>query len=216
MSTTTLTLIRHGEAFSNVDPYFVESYSCRGLTERGIAQAHALAQRIHHEQWQYDVLYASTLKRARMTADIIAPALHLPITWEDDLHELRVGDADGVVISDVTTRFPAFMHAIKEPYTKVAPNGESWNEFAMRCAHVLHTITTQHAGQRIAVVCHGGVIECAFLWMCELNAGTRKRIAFPARNTAITTWIRVQSPYDDRLEWQLRCHNDHTHLAPLG
>lgn len=210
--TTTLTLIRHGEAYSNVDPFFVESLTCRGLTDTGIAQAHALAQRISTEVWQYDVLYASTLKRARMTAEIIAPALQLPIHWEDDLHELRVGDADGLAIADVSVRFPNFMAAIQEPYTRVAPNGESWNEFAMRCARVLHAITTRHAGKRIAVVCHGGVIECAFMWMCELNAGIRRRVAFPARNTAITTWVNVASPYDTRTEWQLRCHNDHAHL----
>ena len=214
MSSTTLTLIRHGEAFSNVDPFFVESYTCRGLTDTGISQAHKLAARIRAEQWQYDVCYASTLKRARMTAEIVAPALNLPITWEDDLHELRVGDADGLAITEVTTRYPAFLHAIKQPYTKVAANGESWNEFAMRCAHVLDTITTRHAGQRIAVICHGGVIECAFLWMCELNAGLRRRVAFPARNTAVTTWMHVANPYDNRSEWQLRCHNDCAHLAP--
>jgi broad specificity phosphatase PhoE len=61
----------------------------------------------------------------------------------------------------------------------------------------------RHHGQRIAVVCHGGVIECEFLWIGELNAGMRKRVAFPARNTAFTTWVRVQSPYDWRLGWQL-------------
>ena len=215
MNSTTLTLIRHGEAFSNVDPHVVESFSCRGLTAHGIAQAHALAHRIQHEQWQYDVLYASTLTRARMTADIVAPALQLPINWEDDLHELRVGDADGMALAQVTTQFPDFAHAIREPYTKVAPNGESWNEFAMRCARILHTIVMRHRGQRIAVVCHGGVIECAFLWIGELNAGMRKRVAFPARNTAFTTWVQVQSPYDQRIEWQLRCHNDHAHLAQL-
>ena len=213
MSSTTLTLIRHGEAYSNVDPFFVESYTCRGLTDTGINQAHKLAARIRSEQWQYDVCYASTLKRARMTAEIVAPALNLPITWEDDLHELRVGDADGLALAEVTTRYPDFLHAIKQPYTKVATNGESWNEFAMRCAHVLHTITTRHAGQRIAVICHGGVIECAFLWMCELNAGLRRRVAFPARNTAFTTWIHSANPYDNRSEWQLRCHNDCAHLS---
>lgn len=212
MSTTTLTLIRHGEAFSNVNPFYVESYSCRGLTDVGIAQAHTLANRIRDEQWHYDVLYASTLKRAQMTAEIVAPAFALPIQWEDDLHELRVGDADGFAMAEVSVRFPDFANAIKEPYTRVAPNGESWNEFAMRCAHTLHRITTLHAGQQIAVICHGGVIECAFLWIGELNAGMRRRVAFPARHTAITTWVHTTSPYDARTEWQLRCHNDHAHL----
>ena len=214
MSNTLLTLIRHGESFANVEP-IVESYTCRGLTPKGITQAHALAQRITTEQWQYDVLYASTLKRAQMTAQIIGPALNLPITGEDGLHELRVGEIDGMNYRDVSQQYPAFDNAINDVHTKVAPAGESWNEFALRCATTLHAIATRHAGQRIAVVCHGGVIECAFLWACDLNAGVRRRVAFPARNTALTTWHHRVSPFDHRLEWQLLCHNDHAHLLSM-
>jgi len=213
MSNTVLTLIRHGESFANVEP-IVESHTCRGLTPHGITQAQALATRITNEQWQYDVLYASTLKRAQMTAHIIAPALKLPITWEADLHELRVGEIDGMNYHDVSQQYPTFNHAIRDVHTKVAPTGESWNEFAVRCARTLNTIAQLHAGKRIAVVCHGGVIECAFLWALDLNAGVRRRVAFPARNTAFTTWHHRMSPFDQRLEWQLLCHNDHAHLPP--
>lgn len=212
MSNTLITLIRHGESFANVEP-IVESYTCRGLTPKGQAQAHALANRITTAQWQYDVLYASTLKRAQMTAQIIAPVLNLAITWEDDLHELRVGDIDGMNYRDVSQQYPAFDRAIKDVHTKVAPNGESWHEFALRCATTLNTIVTLHAGRRIAIVCHGGVIECAFLWACGLNADARQRVAFPAHNTAFTTWHHRISPFDQRVEWQLICHNDHAHLA---
>ena len=212
MSNTVLTLIRHGESFANVEP-IVESHTCRGLTPKGITQAEALSTRIRNERWQYDVLYASTLKRAQMTAQIIAPALNLPITWEEGLHELRVGEIDGMNYHDVSLQYPTFDYAIRDVHTKVAPSGESWNEFALRCAATLNTIAQHPAGKRIAVVCHGGVIECAFLWACDLNAGVRRRVAFPARNTAFTTWHHRMSPFDQRLEWQLLCHNDHTHLA---
>lgn len=212
MSNTLITLIRHGESYANVEP-IVESLTCRGLTAKGITQAHALAKRITAEQWQYDVLYASTLKRAQMTAQIIAPSLNLPITWDDDLHELRVGELDGMHYQDISQQYPTFDNAIKDVHTKVAPNGESWNEFALRCAATLNAIATLHTGKRIAVVCHGGVIECAFLWACDLNAGFRRRVAFPVHNTAFTTWHHRVSPFDQRLEWQLLCHNNYTHLT---
>jgi probable phosphoglycerate mutase len=211
MTNTVLTLIRHGQSFANVDP-IVESYSCRGLTDTGIDQAQRLADRLRAEQAQFDVLYASTLKRARMTAEILAPAVALPIEWEDDLHELRVGEVDGMKYSDVSQQYPTFDRAILDYHVRVAPGGESWNEFATRCARVLQHITTTHAGKRIAVVCHGGVIECSFLWALNLNAGARHAVAFPARNTALTVWRQCDSPYDQRAEWQLLCHNDHRHL----
>ena len=210
-SETTLTLIRHGESYSNVDG-IIESATCRGLTKRGIAQVHALNARMSSESLRFDVLYASTLNRARMTAEILAPTLALSVTWEDDLHELRVGDADGLPYAEVTQRYPQFDRGIIDVHSRVAPGGESWNEFAVRCARVLNHIATNHRGTRIAVVCHGGVIEASFLWALDLNAGVRTRVAFPVRNTAMTTWVERASPHDGRREWQLTRHNDATHL----
>jgi len=208
---TTLTLIRHGESYANIEG-IVECYTCRGLTPRGIAQINALNTRIRAEHMAFDVLYASTLNRARMSAEILAPTLGLPITWEDDLHELRVGVADGLPYTVVTERYPQFDRGIRDVHTRVAPGGESWNEFAARCARTLNTIATLHQGKRIAVVCHGGVIETSFLWALDLSAGVRTRVAFPARNSALTTWVQRASPHDGRCEWQLTRHNDATHL----
>lgn len=211
MSTTTLTLIRHGESYANINQV-VESYSCQGLTAKGIRQAEALARRLHNEQPAFDAYYASTLKRARMTAEILAPAIQRPIQWEDDLHELRVGEVDGMTYQEVTQRYPSFDRAIKDVHIKVAPGGESWNEFAARCAKTLDAIANANKGNHVAIVCHGGVIECSFLWALDLSAGVRRRVAFPARNTALTVWQERQSSYDGRIEWQLVRHNDAMHL----
>lgn len=212
MSNTVITLIRHGESYANINQ-IVESYSCQGLTEKGIAQAQALADRIAQEGMQFDAYYASTLKRARMTAEILAPVIKQPIQWEDDLHELRVGEVDGMSYQEVSQRFPTFDRAIIDVHTKVAPGGESWNEFAVRCASVLNAIVSANKGKHVAVVCHGGVIECSFLWALDLSAGVRRRVSFPARNTAMTVWQERASSYDGRIEWQLVKHNDSVHLA---
>ncbi|MFM2308615.1 MAG: hypothetical protein RLY87_735 [Chloroflexota bacterium] len=208
---TTLTLIRHGESYANSDN-MVECFTCRGLTPRGIAQVTALSERLRNEAQSFDVMVASTLKRARMTAEILAPTLGVSIEWEDDLHELRVGEADGLAYHLVTDRYPQFDRGIIDVHTRVAPGGESWNEFAVRCARALNQIVALHRGKRIAIVCHGGVIETSFLWALDLSAGARTRVAFPARNTALTTWVERASPHDGRREWQLTRHNDATHL----
>lgn len=208
---TTLTLIRHGESFANIEG-IVECYTCRGLTPRGQAQVETLAQRFRTGAEPFDVLVASTLTRARMTAEQLAPALALPIIWDDELHELRVGVADGMRYADVTIQYPQFNRGIIDVHQRVAPEGESWNLFAARVAGALERITTQHRGKRIAVVCHGGVIEASFLWALDLSAGVRRRVSFPAKNTALTTWVERASPHDGRREWQLVRHNDATHL----
>ena len=61
-----------------------------GLTERGRLQAARLRDRLAATgEIAADVLIASPLARARQTAEIIAPALALPIIFDDDVQ----GDA---------------------------------------------------------------------------------------------------------------------------
>ncbi|MFM2033129.1 MAG: hypothetical protein RLZZ297_1894 [Chloroflexota bacterium] len=209
---TTLTLIRHGESYANIE-HIVECYTCRGLTPHGQAQVATLADRFRTGAERYDVLVASTLTRARMTAEQLAPVLGLAVEWDDDLHELRVGVADGMRYADVSQQYPQFDRGIIDVHQHVAPGGESWNLFAARVAGALDRITTTHKGRRIAVVCHGGVIEASFLWALDLSAGVRRRVSFPAKNTALTTWVERASPHDGRREWQLVRHNDAVHLT---
>src|SRR5262245_53908618 len=106
--TTNLYLIRHGEAYSNVEAVIGGMKGDRGLTERGIAQAEALARRLVGGEIAADVLYASTLPRARMTAELVAEALKLPINWDDELQELRPGEADGMSIDQARASFDGF------------------------------------------------------------------------------------------------------------
>src|SRR5262245_40249546 len=118
--TTNLYLIRHGEAHSNVEAVIGGMQGDRGLTERGIAQAEALARRLADGEIAADVLYASTLPRARMTAELVAEALKLPINWDDELHELRPGEADGLRVEQARARFEGFESFLRESFTPVA------------------------------------------------------------------------------------------------
>ena len=72
---THLYLIRHGESVANVQPIVAGMRGDVGLTERGVAQADRLRERLAQGEIAADVLIASTLPRARQTAEIIAPAL---------------------------------------------------------------------------------------------------------------------------------------------
>jgi hypothetical protein len=123
---TDLYLIRHGESHANIDGVISAMATDRGLTERGLAQVRALAARLETGEIPADALYASTLPRARMTAEIVAAALDLPVEWNDDLHELRPGEAEGLHVGEVRERFPQVARFIGEPFTPLAPGGESW------------------------------------------------------------------------------------------
>jgi probable phosphoglycerate mutase len=212
--TTHLYLIRHGEAFSNVERTMGGMRGDRGLTELGFAQARALAARLARGEIPADVLYASTLPRARQTAELVAEALKLPAIWDDELHELRPGEADGMQVREAAARFEGFARFLQEIYTPIAPDGESWGSFQMRVSAALERIVRDNTGRQIVVVAHGGVIEVSFLHLLGLGPQMRARAAFVSQNTAITHWRHQE--VRGRWEWHLLSHNDHQHLHGLS
>ena len=215
---THLYLIRHGEAISNVEPIIGGIKGDTGLTQHGVAQATALRDRLYATgEIQADVLIASTLARARQTAEIIAPALgDLPITLDDDVQELRVGEADGMHVADFRAKYgtPDFRF---EPFRPLAPGGETWGEFLLRVARTLDRIAREHEDKTVVIVCHGGVIDGSIITALGLN--TTKPIPnfeFHTFNTSITHWEYRPAQEGQAARWRLLAYNDVGHTLPVG
>lgn len=210
---TQLYLIRHGEAFGNVQPILAGMRGDAGLTPRGVAQAERLRDRLAQGEIAADVLIASTLPRARQTAEIIRPALGLPLTLDDEVQELMLGEADGLSNQEAWARFgtPDFDAA---PLRPIAPGGESWGDFALRVSRALTRITAEHAGKSIVIVCHGGVIDGSFIHFFQMPGLVLPPTDFHTRNTSITHWERVQRR--SRAMWRLNSYNDIAHLKGIG
>lgn len=221
---THLYLIRHGEAVSNVDPT-APTAGMRGdlgLTPRGVQQAERLRDRlIATGELQPDVFIASTLPRARQTAEIIAPAFgDLPIIWDDDVQELNVGEADGTPWNEIKAQVPDLRF---EPWKPFSPGGENWPRFMMRVGTALERIVREHYGKTVVVVCHGGVVDTSFLLFAGLAGMTRPALEFHTRNTSITHWELRSRPAAwltmDRevepLSWVLHRYGDDLHIRDL-
>ncbi len=211
---THLYLIRHGEAVSNVEPIIGGLRGDGGLTPRGVAQATRLRDRLAATgEIEADVLIASTFPRARQTAEIIAPALGLPIVWDPEVQEMRPGEADGLTLDQFRERYgaPDFE---KDPFRPLAPEGESWATFYFRCAAAFDRIAREHEGRRVVIVCHGGVIDNSFLYFCGVNPLPRPDIEFYTRNTSITHWEHFARA-DRSPRWRLRRYNDAAHLHDI-
>ncbi|NTV63088.1 MAG: histidine phosphatase family protein [Oscillochloris sp.] len=211
---THLYLIRHGEAFANVQPIIAGMRGDAGLTERGRQQALCLRDRLARtREIAADVLIASTLPRARQTAEIIQPALGLPIIFDDEVQELRIGEADGMTNAEAWAKFgrPDFD---ANPLRPIAPGGESWGSFALRAAQALTRITREHAGKTIVIVCHGGVIDTAFIHFFQMPSLVLPPTDFHTRNTSITHWEYVQRR--GRGLWRINAYNDIAHLHDIG
>ncbi|MEI8308489.1 MAG: histidine phosphatase family protein [Chloroflexales bacterium] len=211
---THLYLIRHGEAEANIKPIVAGMKGDIGLTPRGRSQAEHLRDRLARtHEIAADVLIASTLPRARQTAEIIQPALGLPIIFDDTVQELYIGEADGMSNTEAWAKYgtPDFDAA---PLRPIAPGGESWGSFTLRVATALTRITSEHAGKTIVVVCHGGVIDNSFIHFFQMPGMVLPPTDFHTRNTSITHWERVDRR--GRQLWRLNSYNDIEHLHDIG
>lgn len=205
-------LIRHGQSHANVQPIIGGMLGDAGLTALGHQQAARLGRRLTTERFRADVLYASTLPRAQQTARYVSEAIGLPVHGEDDLQELRPGEADGMSFSELAERWPLRRGRLqRDPFQPMAPGGESWASFVVRASAALVTLVERHDEQRVVAVCHGGVIESSFYLGFGLGA-SGKQVAFAAENTGLTRWR--YDPAADRPDWTLLGFNDVRHLDP--
>lgn len=212
---THLYLIRHGEAVCNVDQDAPTAgmNGDLGLTDLGKLQAERLRERLAATgEIVADVLIASTLLRARQTAEIIAPAIGLPITWDDEVQELRVGEIDGVPWRAIAHTVPDFR---AEPFRPLSPGGENWPQFVLRVATALERIAREHEGKTIVVVCHGGVIDSSFVIFSGLSSVVFPSLDLATRNTSITHWER-RAENGQPPRWRLRVYNDDLHVRDIG
>src|ERR687885_1193001 len=122
--TTELYLIRHGESVANVEPIIGGMRGDAGLTARGREQAALLAARLRAQGPRADVLYASTLPRARETAGYLARVLGLPVGYDDEWQELHPGEADGLSVAEWEERYGGRGVATRrDPHPPFAPGG---------------------------------------------------------------------------------------------
>lgn len=224
---THLYLIRHGEAVCNVDRAAPTAgmKGDLGLTGLGRLQAERLRDRLASTgEIQADTLIASTLPRARQTAEILAPAIGRPIIWDDDVQELNVGELDGVPWRDIAATVPDFR---SEPFRHIAPGGENWPQFVLRVATAFERIVREHDGKTIVIVCHGGVIDSSFAIFYGASAFAFPPVDLATRNTSITHWERralketwgggdQSSPEGLPPRWRLVGYNDDAHVRDIG
>jgi probable phosphoglycerate mutase len=155
-SPTTLYLVRHGETEYNRRGIVQGGGIDSTLNDTGRAQAGALARRLSAEP--FDVVYSSTLRRAKQTADIVA-APHEPVSrrYLADLEEMAWGVYEG---ERPSSERDAALDAIKADwrsgnFDRAVDGGESIRDVQRRAHRALDHILGRDAGRRVLVVTHG-------------------------------------------------------------
>lgn len=210
---TRLILVRHGESNANVQRILGGEKSCTGLSELGVRQAIALRDRLAQEsETSIDVLYSSTMPRARETAQIINDALgSLRLHLDNELVEHRPGEADGIPFSELVERFGTNDYQGR-PHSSFASGAETAKLFDYRVSFALENLLGKHKGSTVMIVCHGGVIDIAFRHLLELPR--RSQFDLWTLNTSLTEFALNDTELN-RGRCRLVRYNDHAHLSGL-
>jgi len=123
-------------------------------------------------------VYASDLKRALETAEVIGRVLGLKPEPTRALREIYLGEWEGLRTEEVAERFPqAWAAWVEEPDWDVVPGGEGAALFDARVGAALDEILRRHKHGDVLVVTHGGVIQVAL----HRIVGRPSRGLFPFR-----------------------------------
>ena len=157
---TRILAIRHGETAWNVDTR-IQGQLDIPLNDTGRWQAHRLSLAIAEEG--LDAIYASDLLRAYETAQAVARGSGRPIVADTGLRERGFGIFEGLTFQEVGERWPEQAARWRRRDPHFGPEGgETLVDFSARCVAAVARLAQAHPGQTIAVVAHGGVMDCLY------------------------------------------------------
>jgi probable phosphoglycerate mutase len=147
-----LLLIRHAEPIRVVD---AEGPADPHLHERGVEQARRLAAWLEAEELH--AVWSSPMKRAQETAAPLAFAQGLPVLIDEELAEFDREATSYIPLEEMKAakdeRYLAMIEGRLEDFDT--------DPLAFQAGVVaaVERVVARHARQRVAVVCHGGVIN---------------------------------------------------------
>lgn len=108
----------------------------------------------------WDRIVSSPLQRCALFARELSQQLALPVSFDKDLQELHFGEWEGCSPAALMeTDAEALGLFWTDPYGFTPPQGEPVSEFSARVLSAVSRLQQQFAGERVLVVCHGGVIK---------------------------------------------------------
>lgn len=169
-----LVLIRHARPERIED---AEGPADPPLTEIGHRQARAVAGWLAAEPW--DVLYSSPMVRARQTSAPLAALLGMEPILEAGVREFDAEESSYIPMEE--------MKADKEAYQAMLAEFEekNYDAFGAEVVESLERIVAAEKGKKVAVVCHGGVIN---IWAAHV-LGIESGMFFEPDYTSIHRFI---------------------------
>lgn len=216
---TEILLIRHGETAWNAVRK-LQGHLDIPLNAEGRRQAKALAAGLQQEKLA--AIISSDLQRAMQTAGEIARLQGISTRIDAALRERCFGDFEGKLYSELPelypdeyahwrSRDPDFHFPAKQDDANNV--GESIREFQQRTINAILHYATQYQGKKIAIVAHGGVLECAYRAAMNLPLNAERTITI--YNASINRF-HIQDKLLTLINWGERAHLEEAGLDEMG
>ena len=200
-------LVRHGEGENNKHN-LIGGWSDVKLTELGIRQAEAVADRLCEELNGDYKIYSSDLARAKHTAEIISQKLGKTPIFTMELREHNPGIVSGMAIEEAKKNL---QEDIPEPTLdwRPYPGSESWREFYERVVSFMEGLVGSE--DRVLIVSHGGTIQNIVRWWIGVPLVDFFKVTFGVGNTSVTVLETT-----DHNQRKIERLNDRTHYSRLN
>lgn len=186
---TEILFIRHGETAWNAERR-LQGHLDVPLNAEGRRQAAALARALRDEH--LDAVIASDLSRAKETAQAVLAERNLPLRIEPDLRERCYGAFEGLLHNEISERYPdAYLAWKSRDIDARFPSGinkaETMREFSGRVVAAVRRLVGEGAYRRVALVTHGGVLECVYRFAQGVGFGHARD--FEIRNASVNRFV---------------------------
>ena len=168
---TTILIVRHGESTWNSEHRW-QGHADPRLSEFGREQARELAEELRDVR--LDAVYASDLRRASETAEVVARTKGLAVVTDPSLREIDVGEWSGLTTDEIKARFPA-------GWRRQSHGGDGWEQgeshaaMSDRIVAAASRIAAVHPRGQILCILHGGVIRALLAHAAEMPLDDYRR-----------------------------------------
>ena len=168
MTRSNLVLVRHGQSEWNEKNLFT-GWKDPELTQKGAQEARNAGRELLGQEYVFDVMYTSALRRAQETGRIILEEMGLTdiVTVRDQrLNERDYGDLSGLNKDDARERWGEDqVHVWRRSYDTPPPGGESLKDTANRVLPYYEEVILPNlvAGKNILVAAHGNSLRALIM-----------------------------------------------------
>ncbi len=187
-----ITFMRHGRSRADDEQVHEGRYDS-SLTDTGREQVNRRTRYWLEAGVCFDQIVASTLVRARETAEIVGRALQVKVDLDPDWMEMDNGPLAGLSLDEARVRYPR--PPFRNPYQGMAGTGESEWDLQTRAARAVQSVVRRGPG-RYLVVAHGGILNAALrhvvgapiplngqgIWFAFGDTGYYETVYTPARH----------------------------------